>query len=218
MTALAAPPGSPGLRERKKQQTRLAISQVATRMFIERGFDHVTLAEVAEAANVSVNTVFNYFSTKEELFFDRADEVAEAASQVVRERRAGESAIDALHRRFREMLSSKQGQLLTQRVAPFLAAIEASPALQAHERVMLDDCERRLARTLAKETGVKEDHPTPRVVATMVTALIAMLVREFRGRVLRGDSDKVTRAALLRLGERGFVFLHAGASDYGVRT
>src|SRR5689334_9757687 len=72
---------------RKKTQTRLAISNVATQLFIERGFDHVTIAEVAAAANVSVNTIFNYFANKEELFFDRGEEVAEEPSRIVRDRR-----------------------------------------------------------------------------------------------------------------------------------
>src|SRR3954471_21906555 len=104
------PPGDReplGLRERKKQQTRLAISAVATRLFIERGFEAVTVAEVAAAAGVSVNTVFNYFATKEELFFDRGPEVTEAPSEVVRARRRGESAVAALRRSFRKIVKGK---------------------------------------------------------------------------------------------------------------
>src|SRR4051812_39575192 len=65
----------PGLRERKKAATRQAISDIATRLFERRGFEHVTVAEIAEAANVSVKTVFNYFGSKEELFFDREEEL-----------------------------------------------------------------------------------------------------------------------------------------------
>src|SRR5262245_10030705 len=102
LTPPSATPPRPGLRERKKQATRLAISEVATRMFIERGFDQVTVAEVADAAGVSANTIFNYFSTKEELFFDRSAEVEDAPSRIVRERRAGESVIDAVARTMRE--------------------------------------------------------------------------------------------------------------------
>src|SRR5690349_18397306 len=91
-----------GLRERKKRQTRLAISDKATRLFIERGFENVTISEVAAAADVSVATVFNYFATKEELFFDRGPEVEEAPSRIVRERHRGESAVAALRRSFRK--------------------------------------------------------------------------------------------------------------------
>jgi AcrR family transcriptional regulator len=63
-----------GLRESKKLETRREIADTAMRLFVERGFDHVTVAEVAAAARVSVKTVFNYFPTKEDLFFDELPE------------------------------------------------------------------------------------------------------------------------------------------------
>src|SRR3954469_24816594 len=75
-----------GLREANKARTRLAISDVATRMFIERGFENVTVAEIAAAAQVSVKTVFNYFATKEDLFFDRAPAILDAYIRAVKER------------------------------------------------------------------------------------------------------------------------------------
>src|SRR4051794_37232709 len=68
-------PTPTGLRAFKKARTRLAISDVATRLFVEHGFEHVTVAQIAEAAEVSTKTVFNYFTSKEELFFDRAEDV-----------------------------------------------------------------------------------------------------------------------------------------------
>lgn len=208
----------PGLRERKKQQTRLAISEVATRMFIERGFDQVTVAEVAEAAQVSVNTIFNYFSTKEELLFDRGEEVAEAPSRIVRERRAGESAVDALYRTFQQVVKGETGLLRGQHLKPFIATIEASPALRARVRLLLEQSEERLVRTLCEETGAKPDDPTARSVAAMVMGLWWMLTQEFQARVLRGESDSKLRAALSRLGERGFELLRSGVGDYCTRT
>ena len=87
-----------GLREANKARTRQAISDVATRLFIERGFENVTVAEIAEAAHVSVKTVFNYFSSKEELFFDRMDDVLDAIVAAVRERPAGTTVVEALQR------------------------------------------------------------------------------------------------------------------------
>ena len=95
-------PIPPGLRERKKAQTRRAISDVATRLFMERGFDAVTVAEVAEAADVSIKTVFNYFGSKEELFLDREAEVRTAIVSAVAGRPAGDRVTDALTHLFTE--------------------------------------------------------------------------------------------------------------------
>ena len=80
-----------GLRERKKRQTRQHISDIATGLFLERGFVTVTIAEVAEAADVSVNTVYNYFPAKEDLFFDRSEGIVDRLSRCVRGRGAGAS-------------------------------------------------------------------------------------------------------------------------------
>src|ERR1700691_523127 len=102
----------PGLRERKKAQTRLAISNVATKMFIERGFDDVTVAEVAAAADVSVATIFNYFETKEDLFFDRDGEVIEALRRFIVERKAGEAIPTVLHREFLAAIDAGVPQVL----------------------------------------------------------------------------------------------------------
>src|SRR4051794_17073750 len=93
-----------GLREANKARTRLAISDVATHLFIERGFENVTVAEIAEAAQVSVKTVFNYFSSKEELFFDRVDDVRDALLDAVRVRAKGTCALEAL----RTMLADRR--------------------------------------------------------------------------------------------------------------
>jgi AcrR family transcriptional regulator len=211
----SAPP--PGLRERKKQQTRLAISQVATRLFIERGFDHVTVAEVAAAAEVSVNTIFNYFATKEELFFDRAEEVEDAPCRIVRERRPGESALAALRRSFHEMLKGRPGEKLAARLRPFLQTIEASPALKARERLLLERSEQRLVKTLLTEAGGRPDEPMARAVAALIIALEWLLIKESRRRILRGESDARLRAALRRLGERAFALLQDGITDYCTR-
>lgn len=208
---------TPGLRERKKQQTRLAISDVATRLFIERGFDNVTVAEVAEAADVSVNTIFNYFSTKEELFFDRGDEVKEEPARMVRARRPGEPVADALYRQYREAAAHTPG-LFARNIKGFVATIDASPALRLRERLLLEQGEQRLVEALAAETGAKPDDPAPRVVAALITGLEWMLIQEFRTRLLRGESEATIRAALRRTAARAFKVLRDGMGDYGART
>src|SRR5215831_5156904 len=87
-----------GRRERKREGTRRAITEAAMKLFLERGFDDVTVAEVAEAADVSVNTVFNHFPTKEDLFFG-AEETSEATlARLVDDRQPGEPVIAFLRR------------------------------------------------------------------------------------------------------------------------
>src|ERR687884_1248 len=87
-----------GLREFKKQRTRQAIAETAMRLFVQRGFDRVTVAEVADAAGVSEKTVFNYFPTKEDLFFDEVPAREAALVNAVRGRTPGQSVVAALRR------------------------------------------------------------------------------------------------------------------------
>lgn len=199
-----------GLRERKKQQTRLALSQVATRLFMERGFDEVTTAEVAEAANVSVNTLFNYFATKEELFFDRAEEVVSAPARVVRERKKGESALEALWRAMRATDSS----FFAERVAPFFRTIEGSPALKRRERLLFEESEAMLARTLQEESGAKPGDLKARSAAALIMAAQWMVLQEFRTRMLRGESGAALRKAVSKLAESAYEMLEPALGDY----
>src|SRR3981081_554741 len=90
-----------GLRERKKQQTRELIADAARRLFADRGFDAVTVAQVARAANVSEVTVFNYFSTKEDLFYGGMQFFEETLLDAVRARAPGGSALEGCRRPWR---------------------------------------------------------------------------------------------------------------------
>jgi len=96
---------SPGLRERKKQQTRQLIADTARRLFAERGFDAVTVVEVARAAEVSEATVFNYFATKEDLFYNRLEAFEEELLAAIREREPGTSVLAA----FRDFILRQRG-------------------------------------------------------------------------------------------------------------
>src|SRR6185437_7072503 len=96
---------APGLRERRKQETRQAISDIATQMFADHGFEDVTIAQVADAAGVAEMTVTNYFPRKEDLVFDRADAVIRHLADVIAARAPGESMLAAVRRDYAEAIA-----------------------------------------------------------------------------------------------------------------
>src|SRR5262249_9799584 len=153
----------------------------------------------------------------EDLFFDRAEEVQEELSRIVRERHAGESALDALARAIQQVLKGTGPLFGSKNLKPFVATIDASPALRLRERLLLDRSEQRLAHRLQTETGAKPDDSMAPTVATLVIGVVRRLVEEFRIRLLRGDSDQAVRAALLRIADRGFGLLRSGIGDYARR-
>src|SRR5919109_3100693 len=136
--------GPTGLRERKKQQTRQLIADTARRLFLERGFDAVTVADVAREADVAEKTVFNYFPTKEDLFYSRMESFEEELLQAIRERKAGESVLAA----FRRFVLQPRGVLAEQderdarrsgeRLRSITRTIAESPALLAREQQVFE--------------------------------------------------------------------------------
>src|SRR5215213_10182685 len=129
---------SSGLRERKKERTRQLIADTARQLFAERGFDAVTVAEIARQAEVAEKTVYNYFPTKEDLFYSRLEAFEEDLLEAIRERKPGESIVAA----FRGFLIAQRGVLAmrgdddeaTRRVRTITRVIVESPALLARER------------------------------------------------------------------------------------
>jgi AcrR family transcriptional regulator len=203
-----------GLRERKKAQSRLAISNVATKMFIERGFDDVTVAEVAAAADVSVATIFNYFETKEELFFDREGEVIEAQRRFILERKPGEAITSVLRREFLAAIDAGLPQLMAHG-ASFLRTIEGSSALRARLRLGFEKAEALLAETIAEEAEAAAGDPTPQIVAAVLVAIQRTLIESAGAAALRGDAVAPTKRRLRRACERAFVLLEGGMRGYG---
>ncbi|MEO3749679.1 TetR/AcrR family transcriptional regulator [Streptomyces sp. B6B3] len=190
-----------GLRERKKQQTRQHISDVATRLFLERGFVTVTVAEVADAADVSVNTVYNYFPAKEDLFFDREEEVVDLPSRRVRERGPGQSAADALLGGLRQDVEERSSRVgLQGGYDRFLQVIQAAPTLQSRLMGMQIRMSGRLAETLRGEAGAGPDDHTPEVVAGQLMLLYGIAFRTVAHGTAEGASeDDIARLLLEKL-------------------
>ncbi|MFF7351176.1 MULTISPECIES: TetR/AcrR family transcriptional regulator [Streptomyces] len=154
------------LRERKKRETRQRISDVATGLFVERGFDAVTVAEVARAAGVSAMTVFNYFPRKEDLFLDRIPQAAELLASAVRDRAPGEPPLAALRRLALRLLDERHPLGgVGETFAPFWRIVVDSPALRARAREGAEEVERALAAALAGTAA-----PDPRLLAALVVA------------------------------------------------
>lgn len=171
------------MRERKKRETRQRISNVATLMFRERGFDQVTVAEVAQAAGVSAMTVFNYFPRKEDLFLDRIPEAVKAFAGAVRDRAPGESPLAALRRlafRFIDARHPLGG--VGEGFPGFWHVVADSPALRARAREGAEEVEQALAGALA-EAGLAE----PELVAAVTVAAYRSVCVVSVRRQLAGD-------------------------------
>lgn len=124
----------PGLRERKKARTHRAISEAAIALFLQRGYDAVSVAEIAEAAEVSKRTLFAYFPTKDELVVHRFADHRDESARVVRARPAGVSPLDALHEHLRAALAHRDpisGLCDVPGVVAFYQLVIGTPALNA---------------------------------------------------------------------------------------
>ncbi|GGO07645.1 TetR family transcriptional regulator [Microbispora rosea subsp. aerata] len=204
-----------GLRERKKRETRQRIADIAMGLFLQRGFDNVTVAEVARAADVSVNTVFNYFRTKEDLFLDRSEESEDLLARAVRERRAGETAVQAVRRDFFEALDAGDWRYgMSDGLDLFTQRVRESLALQSRVRLLDVNREERLARTLAEETGADPDDPTPWLVSAQICAVVRALTRHFAVRQTAGEDPALIRADLREHAGRAFDLLEHGIGGY----
>ncbi|MFD5585072.1 MULTISPECIES: TetR/AcrR family transcriptional regulator [unclassified Streptomyces] len=158
-----------GLRERKKRQTRQYISDVATGLFLERGFDAVTVAEIADAANVSVNTVYNYFPAKEDLFLDRSAGVVDRLARWVRGRDVGESAARAVLRELREEVEAVSPRVgLMEGYSRFMRVIHEAPTLRSRLWMLQQDSHDNLRAALADETGAAAGDPLPDLMAGQI--------------------------------------------------
>jgi AcrR family transcriptional regulator len=192
-----------GLKERKKQRTRRQIGEAALRLFLERGFEHVSVADIAAAAEVSAKTVYNYFPTKAHLVFDDDQTVLDDLVAAIRGRSAGESALTAV----RGVLANLDGRMGDRRPpaarAAFRRMVTASPSLRSHQRAIAARYEEALAEVLAEETGAPPGSAESFVAAV---ALIGALRVGFEAAEASGGlAAAVTRALdLLETGLAGY--------------
>jgi AcrR family transcriptional regulator len=213
-----------GLRETKKQQTRTAIADAALGLFLERGFDGVTVAEVARHAGVSTNTVFNYFATKEDLFFDRQAEVEDHLAALVRDRAPGTCPVAPIRDDLLAALDQDHPMLGLRPGAPaFWQVVLDSPALRAREREIGERAEAALAAALAAPppaaatahptptaATTPTDDPMPAVLAGAIAGTHRAILRELRRRIMAGEPAAQARDAVATAADRAFTVLCAG--------
>ncbi|WP_327634641.1 TetR/AcrR family transcriptional regulator [Kribbella sp. NBC_00482] len=195
----------PGLRERKKRETRTRIADVALRLFADRGFDRTTVAEVAAAADVSVKTVFNYFPAKEDLFFDRSEEIEQSWLQAVADRQPGEGPLAGLRRRslgrFEDHPSGP--------TAHFRRVLGGSALLQARGQQMWAVHEDAVAAALADEVG----ELTGQVLAHQVFSVHPLVLRKVEQWTQDGVADDEVRDRALALVNQAFDLMDRSISN-----
>ncbi|HKE65088.1 MAG TPA: helix-turn-helix domain-containing protein [Micromonosporaceae bacterium] len=190
---------APGRRERKKAEVRQRISDVATALFLRRGFDQVSVSEIAEAADVARPTVFAHFPRKEDLFFDRYPEVAGQLTRAVRHRPSGKSAVGTLRDAFVAAAEADRAPYgLQADMVPWWRTVAASRALQARARELADQLAAELADAMGA-TGTAE----PELVAALAVAayrtvhleaIRAILAGEDPATVARRQPDRIRSA------------------------
>lgn len=208
----------PGLRERKKQRTRELIADTARELFLERGFDAVTVAEIARAADVDAKTVYNYFPSKPDLFYHRLEEFEQAMVDAVRDREVGVSILAA----FGRFVLDQHGVLAqpdaSDRLRAITRTIVASPTLLAHEQQIFARFTAKLAATIADETGTQPSDVTPWVAANALIGLHRSLIDYVRRETLAGTPNRKLARNVREQAKQALAALAGGLADYGIKT
>lgn len=206
-----------GLRERKKFQTRRRLMGTALTLFAERGFDKVSVAEIAEAAEVSKMTVFNHFASKEDLVLRPLEEHTLDVAQALRDRPSGESAVATVRRHYLTAVEERDASIgldSEPMVVQLLRLIMETPVLLTRAHAALVRSSELVAEALAEETG---DPLMARVAAAQLMGTRATLVSENHRRLLLGDpAEEIARDAA-RLAERAFDLVEHGQGGYATK-
>jgi AcrR family transcriptional regulator len=224
-SAPAAPDGrrgrkaasGPGARELRRQETRAKIVDAAAELFAERGFDAVSVMEIARRAGVVEKTVFNHFPVKEGLVFDADPPMRAALLDAVRRRPAGESVSAAAGSFVVAAVSLLGSPEAAVGVARMARVIRGSRTLQVREREILGELTNALAELIAEETGARPGQVEPWLAAHAVLGLYASLLELARDRVLAGVGGLELSAELRRQGRRGLSLLQFGLAGYAKR-
>ena len=203
-----------GLRERKKRQTRDTIAEAAMTLFGEHGFDAVTVADVARAADVSEKTVFNYFPAKEDLVFPDSEERLSAVLERIRNRPKGTSLVEPFRASTMEFLDSiERGPVDAIIARPKL--VMRSQALRERLFLWWEQEAALLAPVIAEEAGDDGGELVPAVVARTLAWTHRSTFRAAFTRLIAGESRRKVAADLRAQAARAYDLLESGLGDYG---
>lgn len=205
------------LRERKKLRTRHRLLTAATELFAERGFDKVSVAEIAEAAEVSKMTVFNYFANKEDLVLAPMAEHIGDVARVVRDRAPGESALSAVRAQFLTAVEHRDpsvGMSDAPMVLDVRRLIQETPALVIRAHAFSLRSHELLADALVEEG---EEPALARIAAAQLISTRNSLIHANQLRLLAGERADAIAADAVALAERGFGLLAHGLGAFAVR-
>jgi AcrR family transcriptional regulator len=205
-----------GLRERKKREARRRISDVATRLFAQRGFEAVTVVEIAEAAGVAKATVTNYFPRKEDLVLDLQAEAEHLLVDAIRTRPPGQSVVEAVRTLMHRLLAEKHE---LSAAAPgmvwFGRLMTGSPALLSRAREQREYLESAVARLLTEKTG---DQVGADLVARLILAAATTVVVTPIRRLIAGEPAATVATDQDQLIDQAFDLLAAGIRTFGGDT
>jgi AcrR family transcriptional regulator len=206
-----------GLRGLKKQRTRQAISDIATGLFLERGFEQVTIGEIAAAAGVAKMTVTNHFPRKEDLALDYHETFTASLARTVTARPPGESALAALRGEF--LAAVKRHDPLAGFSSPgFARMIRDSPTLSTRLRDLHDLREEALADVLADGTAAGSRDITPRAAAALLGSAHRILFHQVMDLTARGRSNQRIVPTVTRSAHQVFALLEPSLAGYAVRA
>jgi AcrR family transcriptional regulator len=208
-----------GLRERKKLRTRQAISEAAIALFLEHGYDQVSVADVAAAAEVSKRTLFAYFPTKDDLVLHRIADHENEAARVVRGRGDGEAPLDALHRHLRARLAERDpitGLCDHPQVVAFYRLVTGTPALQFATARYAASGEDALAAVLRETTpgDVRFAEVTAGLAAGQILLVQRVLAGTNQACIARGMSAEERAPDALAEADHAFGLLSGGLAPY----
>jgi AcrR family transcriptional regulator len=197
------------LRSRKRLATRQGISNAATRLFIERGFDHVTVDEIAAAADVGRMTVFNYFPRKEDMFFDLDEEGREMLREALRQRDSNITPIETLRLLAHRMIADQSPYVeFSGRSQRFIETIEGSETLKARARAIRDELAQVVTVALSECVGQHAD-PDAYLAAGLLLATWTMAFTWAHRTFRETRNTKEANAAFLAVIDKGTIGLKA---------